>query len=76
MPVPCTRVMSQINRGDVTMLRQKKTDLGDNGEMCIILYFFRTASLALGQLCDCPSASEAILKNMAKMDYYSNAEWG
>ena len=33
MPVPRVHLTSQINRGDVTMLSQKKTALGDNGEM-------------------------------------------
>ena len=31
-----------------------------------IYIFFRVASLALGQSCDCPSASEVTLKNMGK----------
>ena len=29
--------------------------------------FFRAVSLALGQSCDCPSASEATLKDMGKL---------
>ena len=32
--------------------------------------FFKVASLALGQSCDCPSAREATLKNMGKINYY------
>ena len=32
--------------------------------------FFKVASLALGQSYDCPSASEATLKDMGKINWY------
>ena len=33
IPAPCVRVISQIIRGDVTMLSQKRPSFGDNSEM-------------------------------------------
>ena len=40
------------------------------GFMIYLLIFFRVASLALGQSYDCPSASEATLKDMTKLAQY------
>ena len=36
----------------------------------LFIHIFRVASLALGQSFDCPSASEATLKDMGKINQY------
>ena len=43
------------------------------GSLCVRYWiFFRVASLALGQSCDCPSASKVTLKDMDKIHQYQN----
>ena len=43
--------------------------------MVVLPISFRVVALALGQLCDCPSASEATLKNMGKQTKSARNTW-